>query len=54
MEYIDILMQSEMKIDYSKQVEVRGAYDVIVAGSGPERVCAPVAAAREGSKVALV
>ena len=54
MEYIDILMQSEMKIDYSKQVEVRGAYDVIVAGSGPAGVCVAVAAAREGAKVALV
>ena len=54
MAYIDILIQSEMKIDYSKQVEVRGTYDVIVAGSGPAGICAAVAAAREGAKVALV
>lgn len=42
------------RINYIKTVEVRGRYDVIVAGSGPAGICAAVAAAREGAKVALV
>ncbi|MBQ9138299.1 MAG: FAD-dependent oxidoreductase [Alistipes sp.] len=42
------------RINYSKQLEVRASYDVIVAGSGPAGICAAVAAAREGAKVALV
>ena len=42
------------RINYTKTVEVRGRYDVIVAGSGPAGICAAVAAAREGAKVALV
>ena len=33
---------------------MRGGYDVLVAGSGPAGICAAVAAAREGAKVALV
>ena len=41
-------------ISYSRQLEVRASYDVIVAGSGPAGICAAVAAAREGAKVALV
>lgn len=41
-------------IKYSKDVEVVGKYDVIVAGAGPAGMCAAVAAARNGSKVALV
>lgn len=41
-------------INYTKQLQVRGAYDVVVAGSGPAGICAAVAAAREGAKVALV
>lgn len=39
---------------YSKAVPVRNQYDVLVAGSGPAGVCAAVAAAREGAKVALI
>lgn len=41
-------------IKYSKDVEVAGHYDVIVAGAGPAGICAAVAAARQGAKVALV
>lgn len=42
------------KVSYSRELEVRGSYDVVVAGSGPAGICAAVAAAREGAKVALV
>ena len=42
------------QINYAKQIDVRAAYDVVVAGSGPAGLCAAVAAAREGAKVALV
>ena len=41
-------------INYTKQLQVRGTYDVVVAGSGPAGICAAVAAAREGAKVAIV
>ena len=41
-------------VNYTKQLEVVAEYDVIVAGSGPAGICAAVAAAREGAKVALV
>ena len=41
-------------INYSRQLEVKGNYDVIVAGSGPAGLCAAIAAAREGAKVALI
>lgn len=41
-------------INYNKPVDVFGEYDVIVAGAGPAGMCAAVAAARNGSKVALV
>ena len=41
-------------ISYNKQLDVRASYDVVVAGSGPAGICAAVAAAREGAKVALV
>lgn len=42
------------RVDFKKSIEVKGSYDVIVAGSGPAGICAAVAAAREGAKVALV
>ena len=41
-------------ISYNKQLDVRASYDVVVAGSGPAGICAAVAAARDGAKVALV
>lgn len=43
-----------MKIAYNKEIEVRAGYDVVVAGAGPAGICAAVAAAREGAKVALI
>lgn len=42
------------QISYSRKIDVRGHYDIIVAGAGPAGICAAVAAAREGAKVALV
>ena len=42
------------QISYSREIDVRGHYDIIVAGAGPAGICAAVAAAREGAKVALV
>lgn len=41
-------------IHYEKEINVKTSYDVIVAGSGPAGICAAVAAARNGSHVALV
>lgn len=41
-------------VSYDKPVEVAGKYDVIVAGAGPAGMCAAVAAARNGSRVALI
>lgn len=41
-------------VSYSRQLEVRGSYDVLVAGSGPAGICAAVAAARDGARVALI
>ena len=37
-----------------KEVPVLNTYDVIVAGSGPAGLCAAMAAARNGAKVALI
>jgi len=38
----------------SQRPDLRGSYDVLVAGAGPAGICAAVAAARQGAKVALV
>ena len=43
-----------MYYDYSSKAEIIDGYDVIVAGSGPAGISAAVAAARKGSRVALV
>lgn len=42
------------KINYTKQLELYGSYDVAVLGGGPAGVCAAVSAARQGAKVLLV
>lgn len=41
-------------VEYSKHLKVQGTYDVVVAGSGPAGICAAIAAARQGAKVALI
>ena len=41
-------------ISYQKQIPVRERYNVIVAGAGPAGICAAVAAARQGARVALI
>ncbi len=40
--------------ELKKQIPVTSKYDVIVAGGGPSGICAAVAAAREGARVALI
>lgn len=42
------------EVQFSKNLNVKKHYDVIVAGSGPAGICAAVAAAREGVSVALI
>ena len=41
-------------VQYSKDLPVSDHYQVIVAGGGPAGICAAVAAARQGSRTALV
>ena len=41
-------------IRYTKELEVIASYDVTVVGSGPAGICAAVAAARQGRKVAII
>lgn len=42
------------QVRYEKNLPVAGRYGVLVAGGGPAGVCAAVAAARQGAKVALI
>ena len=41
-------------IFYAKEISVTKTYDIIVCGAGPAGICAAVAAARQGAKVALI
>ena len=41
-------------ISYTREITVTKTYDIIVCGAGPAGICAAVAAARQGAKVALV
>ena len=41
-------------VQYSKAIPVYKHYDVVVCGAGPAGICAAVAAARHGAKVALL
>ena len=41
-------------ISYTKEIAVKKSYDIIVCGAGPAGICAAVAAARQGAKVALI
>ncbi len=41
-------------MNFHKDVPIIGSYEVIIAGAGPAGICAAVAAARQGVKVALV
>lgn len=43
-----------MKINYNKNIEIIGEFDIIVAGAGPAGLCAAMSAAREGATVALI
>lgn len=41
-------------LSYRKEIREGPSYDVIVAGAGPAGICAAVAAARQGARVALI
>lgn len=43
-----------MKVNYSKNIELYGEYDVVVLGGGPAGVCAAVSSASKGMKTLLV
>lgn len=42
------------KTFFSRELEIRESYDVVIAGSGPSGICAAVAASRCGASVAIV
>ena len=42
------------RLKYTSEIDIRAHYDVAVCGAGPAGICAAVAAARQGAKVALI
>ena len=43
-----------MRINFSKELEIYGTYDVVVVGGGPAGACAAVSAARKGMKTVII
>ena len=43
-----------MKINFSKDIELYGEYDVVVVGGGPAGVCTAISAARQGMKTIII
>lgn len=41
-------------VSYAREIPIYKSYDVVVCGAGPAGICAAVAAARQGAKVALL